>query len=372
MVLLTEVAVLKADMNQSDSRLQYFTNCVESMDHQINRQVDFLYHEMYRGTSDCVQVIDSQNKSINGRFGLITGYNREKMKFKVRLGTKTVMPATRFTGEAVFICPGELQTVPHCISETNRQPIPAMPLQLSAVIVSLDDKAGNHVTSITVDRLLLDTIQASMINGPVNGPINEKAMWDVVRSFIWVSSAKQDHQLLKTIQNAPVFGVRNGIHRKRKKKKKVSPTVTATKRSTTTADATDSHPIQQCRTACTDCNNHRNNQCCQRTVDSSYYEQSVTPADHFTEKSQFDMSLIANPHDILFQFPFRTENCEMISVAHELNELNITPNVQSIRSEEEMFAVSKRFGISITNADLYHMLPHERITESVINLWTQW
>ena len=101
-------------------------------------------------------------------------------------------------------------------------------------------------------------------------------------------------------------------------------------------------------------------------------EPSASPADLFTEKSQFDMSLILKPHDVLFRFPFISENGELISAAHELNELNITPNVQSIRSNEEMFAVCQRFGITITNSDLYHVLPHEIITPSVINLWSQW
>jgi Ulp1 family protease len=75
---------------------------------------------------------------------------------------------------------------------------------------------------------------------------------------------------------------------------------------------------------------------------------------------------------VLFQFPFKTHNSELVSVAHELNELNISPSVQSVRSEDEMFDVCNRFGITITNSDLYHMFPYNFITDSVIDLWSQW
>lgn len=366
-VLKAELAVVMDDMDQTDPRLQYFTKYTASTAHQIHRQAVFLYHVMYRGSSDRIQVVDSQNQSINGRSGLIIGYNTNEKKFKVRLCTKNVKRATRFTGESVRICPSQLQTVPYRTSSSTRGPKPTMPLQLAAILVSLDDVAGNHVTSIAVDRLVLDTIHASMSSDPAN----RLSMLDAVRPFI--SSSKRESELLKLIHNAPKFGAKHGSTRKRRKKNAHS-TGTATKPHVTATALAGKHPVHQCHIACNhrvNCN-HVTDQCCCPTDDSSNSEPSASPADLFTEKSQFDMSLILKPHDVLFRFPFISENGELISAAHELNELNITPNVQSIRSDEEMFAVCQRFGITITNSDLYHVLPHEIITPSVINLWSQW
>ena len=367
-VLTAKLAVVMDDMDQTDPRLQYFTKYTASTAHQIHRQAVFLYHEMYRVSSDCIQVVDSQNQSINGRSGLIIGYNTNEKKFKVRLRTENVKRATRFTGESVRICPSHLQTVQHSLSPSNRGPMPTMPLHLTAVLVTLDDIAGNHVTSIAVDRLVLDTIHASMSSGPANG----STMLDAVRPFI--SSSKRERELQKIIHNAPKFGAQHGRRTRKRKKKNAHSEGSAAKTHATATALADKHPVHQCHTAC----NHRVNcthvsdQCCCPTDDSSNSEPSASPADMFTEKAQFDMSLILKPHDVLFRFPFISENCELISAAHELNELNITPNVQSIRSEEEMFSVCQRFGITITNSDLYHVLPHERITPSVIDLWSQW
>ena len=227
--------MLIGDMDPSDPRILFNTKFASIVDHQLHQQSLFVYHTMYRGICDRVRVVDSPNRSINGRYGLILGYNTDKSKFRVRLDTQLVMPATRFTGEDMLLCPSLLQIVPYhqehvsrqkrldstghglaCTSAKNWLSLPKLPLNCTAVFLSLDDKDGNYATSIAVSRPVIDTLYSTMNFGTA-----DELSMSVVRPFIFATKCATS--LHKLVVNANHIGVQCGSRRKKKNSVPYSP-----------------------------------------------------------------------------------------------------------------------------------------------------
>ena len=427
LVLKTELALILEPLLPSDPRVIFARDEQYQLEGQFHRQSLYVYHQLYYGVRDRIRVVDSRDRSINGRYGLIIGYDKAKQSFLVHLDTKTVTPSTMFTGEKRYICGSNLQIVPihyslgsphayldtvgHSVnsrSTNNNHFVPALPDKTSAMIISIDPVGTKYNTVIEVRRNVLDVLQQCLVDDPTIS-----LDMSFVRPFIFCSKCEPmlrkqafiphrlDTKRNDLRENSPwhlefdddgniVDRIQSRLKYQDIRMQLPPDTPTGTSSLLDESDDSGCHnnvpngaqiPQGDSDACYVSPNNHvpghQCNGCCHHDPSKPNSklpsrEPTGSLADHFTDKSNFDLNLVTKPHDILVHFPFRTTNSGLITAAIELNELNISPTLQRVRSEEEIFDVLSRLKVAITNRDLYSLFPYEFISDSIIDLWSQW
>ena len=397
MVLKTELAIINDDLPSIDPRVVYARDHWNIIESQLQRQASYIYHELYRGTQDRIRVVDTNNASINHRFGLITGYNKSIKKFTVRLDTMLVSPATRFTGEELSICGSCLQIVPvfsgsgqtklsrstnHSIAVAVR----ALPKKITAIILSHDTAGSVFNTSIEVRRCILDILDQSFGDEAaiqltmqfvrpfiLATKCESKLRQMVLRSQSSVqNNLKRDSPWHSEFDYDPHNVVDQILHRQKRQDTRMTSTAERTQHTISTTNGyTGTEPNPQPVTH--ECaSSIKCGECCHQDTNVPALDTPASLADHFSPKANFDMNLIAKPYEVLFQFPFITSNSGLGTAAFELNEMNIVPNIQSVQTDDEIFGVLERIPVCIYNKDLYSLLPYERISDSITDMWSQW
>lgn len=404
MVLKTELAIINDDLPSIDPRVVYARDHWNIIESQLQRQASYIYHELYRGTQDRIRVVDTNNASINHRFGLITGYNKSIKKFTVRLDTMLVSPATRFTGEELSICGSCLQIVPvfSCSgqtklsrstkptklskSSTNSIAVRALPKKITAIILSHDTAGSVFNTSIEVRRCILDILDQSFGDDAaiqltmqfvrpfiLATKCESKLRQMVLRSQSSVqNNLKRDSPWHSEFDYDPHNVVDQILHRQKRQDTRMTSTAERTQHTISTTNGytgTELNPqpvTHECASSI------KCGECCHQDTNVPALDAHASLADHFTPKANFDMNLIAKPYEVLFQFPFITSNSGLSTAAFELNEMNIVPNLQSVQTDDEIFGVLERIPVCIYNKDLYSLLPYERISDSITDMWSQW
>ena len=403
MVLKTELAIINDDLPSIDPRVVYARDHWNIIESQLQRQASYIYHELYRGTQDRIRVVDTNNASINHRFGLITGYNKSIKKFTVRLDTMLVSPATRFTGEELSICGSCLQIVPvttysgstkkfldtisHSVNtSTDQHAVRALPKKITAIILSHDTAGSVFNTSIEVRRCILDILDQSFGDDAaiqltmqfvrpfiLATKCESKLRQMVLRSQSSVqNNLKRDSPWHSEFDYDPHNVVDQILHRQKRQDTRMTSTAERTQHTISTINGytgTELNPqpvTHECASSI------KCGECCHQDTNVPALDVHASLADHFTPKANFDMNLIAKPYEVLFQFPFITSNSGLSTAAFELNEMNIVPNIQSVQTDDEIFGVLERIPVCIYNKDLYSLLPYERISDSITDMWSQW
>jgi len=89
--------------------LAFFDVGSEASKTQIRRQASFAYHAMYGCNANSIKATDHNDKPLNGRCGIIVGYEKTKKEFIVRLVTKRVSEASQFEVEVRNLSPSYLE-----------------------------------------------------------------------------------------------------------------------------------------------------------------------------------------------------------------------------------------------------------------------
>ena len=99
---------------------------------------------------------------------------------------------------------------------------------------------------------------------------------------------------------------------------------------------------------------------------------SSSLADCFRNESQFDVNVMLYPHDILFELPFCPRDTTFSSSCLQLNELSTAHLGANAASDEVLLKRLSYAPLSVTNQDVFSLYPHESISDTVIDLWSQW
>ena len=329
---------------------------------KARRQASHVYHNLYRGDRDQVQVIQSGDRSLSGRIGVVTQYfppiGKRHGCFMVRLATKNAKNPTRFTGEKRLIEPRFIQ--PRWSSSYNYE---ALPVSSPVVILFLTSKKEYRHISFTVEKSVVDIIETSC---PKDSPI----VAAYVEPFVIATkdlSPKSPLLAVSPCLATPVsdssrwdYFVKDGMFH-------------------FVSDKTGDHPrCQRMSPILVQCPCHQSLACkfkdlCGECTEAGNVRNPVqSPSPLPISDSGFDLDLLCRPDDILISVPFVTGTSIVPNAAFQLNELNFMKEQGRIVSEEDLMKKFSLYLHSVTNRDLFSLYPHNNINGVIIDVWTSW
>ena len=337
-----------------------------ALNRQISRQASLAFHVLYRGEADRIQVTDSMDSSINHRQGIITGYDEFKHAFIVRLNTRFVSKASFFTGEKRLIEAKFLQPIPYIrydyeqklrIYGELRTAIPPLPTSFSAIVTAISPVEGCiHYTTIPIVKSILDVIKSS-------NPCMNDLSFSMIRPLIdtFRSQDQTKHVVTHPIESNDTS---DSIESAKTTQEAMFIQYPDTDRCSVVSCAyCDTQEICDHHGVCNSCNS-RSKPLCEITR-KSFGEQ-------FMDSSNVDPDLFLKPDNLRFVLPFYTTGASLLSASIQLNEMNVARTIQVVPSEEDIYNALSSIPISVTNRDLYSLFPHERITDSIIDLCSFW
>lgn len=356
-VIKLEVQHKQTTSASIDPKVLFFKLGSVSLERQISRQASFIFHVLYRGEANRVKVVDSMDNSINGRIGIITGYDTNKRKFIVRLCTRSVSNATFFTGEKRAIEAGFLQQIPHIhYRHTNpringaHQDVQPLPTSFSAILTAVSPEEGCiHYTTILIYKTILDVIKSSCTQTNRLSMGMLRPIVDTFRAHIGTSKDSSSSSC----------GEKSNIQH------------TSQYSQLSYADCGRIVWCAQCDTR-EICDHHG----CNKNGDPGNKSASKgvrqSCAEQFVQSSRLDPDLLLKPDNIRFVLPFQTHGSTLLSASLQLNEMNVSSYIRSTPLEADIYRRLLSDPISVTNRDLYSLYPHEHITDSIINMCSFW
>ena len=357
-VIICELRHLVTECISDDPKMAYFDPEAGILLKQVQRQACLVYHNLYRGEADYVTVREHHDVSINGRSGIINGFDPIRHEFLVRLQTKAVPCPGRFSGEKRLINARFLEQVPLTTYDHNgRIKTPIKPTMHPVVITAVCPRGEMHHVTIPIERIVLDVITC-------DGDTRSSTSLCHVRPLVAAAAIQS------VLQNI-VLGKRRRHRRRNRGSQCDSP-----------CPAVIAPPVVECKCCPGGTSNPPGTHTCVDCgMDPSSPSLGIvvgTPSpvhdlgDDFIQQSGFDPNLLINRDALRFNLPFLTRDGILMSASQQLNELNLSPLVQTVQPEEVLCSRLVIHPVHINNGDLYSLYPHESISDSVIDLWNNW
>lgn len=359
-VIQAELYSTLYDPINADTALKYLDLHSSSLCEQIRRQACLVYHNMYRGKEDRVQIVDCTDQSINGRYGLITGYDNSRHLFSLRLDTRSVGTATFFTGEERAVSGSLLEPVYLNESTHTSARDTATRVAVHPVVITVDCPCSIvHPFTFVIRRDFLDVIDNSLQR-------RSDLTFEGVRLLV-ITHRAEDELAKVAIHRSPDFS-------------DVDPLPDSSWPIPEDYQVDDSRKpstFRRCTSRC--CRAYRDSPnkplTCGPCVNGTHLGRSTASsslADCFRNESQFDVNVMLYPHDILFELPFCPRDTTFSSSCLQLNELSTAHLGANAASDEVLLKRLSYAPLSVTNQDVFSLYPHESISDTVIDLWSQW
>ena len=320
---------------------------------QIDRQSCQAYYTLFRSRSRSVTVTDSPDKSVNKRTGCVVGFDTKKNQFIVNLSTRSVPVPTTYVGEKRFIDPGELEL---------GGPQKPCPHQFPVVVTAFDNQQSLLHCSFQIKRATIDSLANSL---------DDSSLLNIsqVRSYLFEHKVQPCTHVTGVPPTAEPTLIDNNKRPFQKlaidseskrmvmsqKKKKVRHAGPVTPKPNIPCDCC--HPSVTCG-ECSD--------------SPPIPSEGIDLGKQFEEQVGFDMDLIAMPQTVKMTLPFYTKHSDSPSASLFLNELNVAPMFGLTKTEDQLMHTFHHWPTTITNGDVYSLLPHNSISDSMIDLYLLW
>jgi hypothetical protein len=383
-VKTNNIRPIPSTSESSEKAIAMFKHALSSI---VARQALRAYNIMYRGDSLRIKVVDSGDKSINHRHGLMIAFDEGRQSCIVHLDTRQGGSATLDVGERRYIHPQFLLRLGNT-RDHNTGKEPKLPSSFQAVIVTDPFQNVVHYQTVTIFKHIHESLRMSFSDWGKMPISATQTFIEAIEMQECIGTDIQDdiHHYSKDDVFAKV-DCPTPIHQPNH----TYPQTTIDHDQTKHDNSTQQHPY----------GNDTFGQCLQDfDWDQSCAKATVTWIDHVNElpnktsqscsctspndscgeqhscgtvhRNTLLVDNVNNPYKLLLSFPFRTKGNIIPNAGKRLNELGSgDSNIINI-TEDSFMNNMNGVQLSITNVDLASILPGQYISNNVMTLILKW